>query len=218
MNSESIAYQLSYHKLEQELEALSYDIHMCDEQLSVYSTHIADMILRACMDIEAISKILCMSQQDSKHVEGHRFDSDYISSLKLQDESTLLIMAGQTIEKNELAICFPFRKNEERRRVANGPEQSNKQDYCWNNAYQNIKHNKTCALEKYGNLRNLFYTLSALFILNYHLNSQDDIPSRIFCKLGTDGTYCKPIAQSGRFQSLSGENKEYYDKMIGGSK
>lgn len=209
MNNEFMTYQLSYHKLEQELEALSYDIHICDEQLSVYSTHIADMILRACMDIEAISKILCNKKNPERHNCHSNFDHQCLQELNFYKDCTLLIMPTQSVTEKKLKIYFPFDKSD---------NDGSKNIYQWDIAYQNLKHNKTRALEKYGNLRNLFYTLSALFILNYHLNSQDDIPFRIFCKLGTNGTYCKPIAQSGRFQSLSGENKEYYDKMIGGSK
>lgn len=205
MNSESITYQLSYHKLEQELEALSYDIHLCDSQLKVYSTHIADMVLRACMDIEAVSKILCSKKNSESH-NGHRhFDYDCLKELNYRKDCTLLIMPTQGITQNSLKIHFPFDEND---------NDGSKNIYQWDIAYQNLKHNKTIGLAKYGTLENLFYALSALFTLNCHLNDSD-IPSRIFCKLSQpNGGYWRPAVRQTIAGSLSGEEEAFYRRRI----
>lgn len=205
MNNESITYQLSYHKLEQELEALSYDIHICDEQLSVYSTHIADMILRACMDIEAISKILCNEKNAETHNSHCKFDYDCLEELNFHKDCTLLIMPTQSITEKNIKIYFPFDKND---------NDGSKNIYQWDIAYQNLKHNKTTGLVSYGNIKNLFYALSALFTLNYHL-SNSDISSTIFCRLSPpDGSYWRPAAQLTRASSLLGKEKDFYKSKI----
>lgn len=205
MNSESVTYQLSYHKLEQELEALSYDIHICDSQLEVYSTHIADMILRACMDIEAISKILCNKENPERHNCHSKFDHQCLQELNFYKDCTLLIMPTQSITEKKLKIYFPFDKSD---------NDGSKNIYQWDIAYQNLKHNKTTGLTKYGNIKNLIYALSALFTLNCHL-SGSDISSTVFCRLSPpNGSYWKPATQRVRADSLSGEEKDFYKSKI----
>lgn len=48
-----------YQQLEKELVELSYNITFDKKQLTVYSTKIADMLLRTVSEIENISKELC---------------------------------------------------------------------------------------------------------------------------------------------------------------
>lgn len=205
MNSESVTYQLSYHKLEQELEALSYDIHICDEQLEVYSTHIADMILRACMDIEAISKILCNKKNPDRHNYHSKFDHQCLQELNFYKDCTLLIMPTQNVTENKLRIYFPFDKSD---------NDGSKDVYQWDIAYQNLKHNKTTGLTKYGNIKNLLYALSALFTLNCHLSDRD-ISSTVFCRLlPPNVSYWKPAMRLTRVSSLSGEEKDFYESRI----
>lgn len=190
MNSESITYQLSYHKLEQELEALSYDIHICDKQLGVYSTHIADMILRTCMDIEAIAKILHSQHEGGELDNKLRFDYDCLDKLNLQKDCTILAMPTQAVTSADIRLCFPFYKDELR------GDSSSKPNYRWNNAYQSLKHNKTVNLSKYGNIANLFYSMSALFLLN--------------CRLS------KTYVQSGAFYAIDTAEEVYTIPEIGG--
>lgn len=214
MDNEAITYQLSYHKLEQELMDLSYNVHLCNDQLGVYSTHIADMILRACMDIEATSKLICRLRDPNKHSKHHKFDYDCINALSLQKECTLLVMPAQTITKDDLRICFPFCKDVSKDRPnTTSAKQAN--DYRWNNAYQNLKHNKTESLERCASLENLLFALSAVFILNCYLSNKGDIPSDIFCKISyPNGRYCRPTIRTARICTLSGKEKDYYDNRI----
>lgn len=50
-----------YKNLEREFLKLADYIHVSDDQLSIYSMHIADLIVRCAIEIEAISKELYSS-------------------------------------------------------------------------------------------------------------------------------------------------------------
>ena len=47
-----------YKNIEREFLKIAEYINICDEQLKVYSFHIADLIIRCAIEIEAISKEL----------------------------------------------------------------------------------------------------------------------------------------------------------------
>ena len=49
-------HNLTYDKLEEEILALTYFINFTDDQLSVHSTYIADLILRISAEIETVAK------------------------------------------------------------------------------------------------------------------------------------------------------------------
>ena len=93
INDTPLLYNQSYRSLEKEVLNLSYDILFDDSQLSVYSTHIADIIISACIDIEAIVKQLCISS--SKHKSNHCFNDDCIKQIDMAKECTILIMPCQ---------------------------------------------------------------------------------------------------------------------------
>jgi hypothetical protein len=57
---------------------------------------------------------------------------------------------------------LPFVKNETR-----SSSQTGKLTYSWNNAYQNIKHDRGSSLE-FGSIKYLFNIMSALFLLNIY--------------------------------------------------
>ena len=50
-----------YKNLEEETLELTKYIQFTDDQLSVYSMHIADLLVRCAMEIEALSKELFLS-------------------------------------------------------------------------------------------------------------------------------------------------------------
>ena len=59
-----------YKNLEAELVHLSYNIHIDDNQLDVYSVKISDLILRASAEIESISKELYINNGGTKTVSA----------------------------------------------------------------------------------------------------------------------------------------------------
>ncbi len=48
----------AYKRLEKEVLALSEDVHFSDDQISVYSSKIGDLLVRTAIEVESLSKIL----------------------------------------------------------------------------------------------------------------------------------------------------------------
>ncbi len=55
-NNEQNLYWPIYKNLEKEVLKLADNIYFCDEQMDVYSPHIADLIVRCSIEIEALFK------------------------------------------------------------------------------------------------------------------------------------------------------------------
>lgn len=149
-----------YKNLEIGVINLSYSIHIDDNQLNVYSSQISDLILRASAEIESISKELYKSNGGTK-TSKIKYDSDALEHLnnlwKLDLKSVIITATNcfQTIKELK-----PFIKNETST-FHNGIT------YTWNNAYQNLKHDRANSL-RFGNIEYLFDIMSALFILNLY--------------------------------------------------
>lgn len=174
------------------------------------------------MDIESISKILHARKGEDAHSTHNFFDFCCLASLALSKDCTLLAMPTQTIKEPSLRLCFPFYKDTRRDRPGNNRVNnsnskskskknngSNDNDYRWNNAYQNLKHNKTTSLDKYGNISCLLYTMSALFLLNCRL-SNSFIQSGIFCAVDVAEQVCNIPSVGGLIRpELCDADKEY---------
>lgn len=153
-----------YKNLEAELLRLSYDIHIDDNQLNVYSLKISDLILRSSAEIESISKDLYKSN-GGKKTDNIYYDEDaikYLNGLWKLDQKVVLLSSINCFQSNR--ELKPFKKNE--RKTSNG-----KLTFSWNNAYQNLKHNRANSLQ-YGNLKYLFDILAALFVLNLYYKNE----------------------------------------------
>ncbi len=153
-----------YKNIESELNRLTFDIHIDDNQLNVYSSKITDLILRAAIEIESISKDLYLSNGGSK-TDNIKYDETAIKHLnrlwKL-DEKVVIISSLNCFQTNR--ILKPFVKNEEK-------TGSKRLTFSWNNSYQNLKHNRSSSI-KYGSLKYLFDIISALFILNIYYKNE----------------------------------------------
>lgn len=149
-----------YKNLETEFLKITYYIHIDNEQLNVYSSKIAELLLRTVVEIESISKLLYSTNGGDK-TDHIKYDEDAIKLLKqkwLLDKKTVLItLANCYITNNEL---YPFIKDTNRTGKAN-------LTYSWNNAYQNIKHDRAKYL-KDANVKNLIDGMAALFLLNLY--------------------------------------------------
>ena len=153
-----------YKSLESEVERLMYSIHIDDSQLDVYSSKISDLILRACTEIESISKDLYQINGGTKDRKKIKYDYD---ALKLLDKELLLkrkkVIISHSNYHATLKVLYPFQLNEKR-------TGTDKCTYGWNNAYQNLKHDRSQSLT-FGSVKYLFSSLSALFILNVYLKN-----------------------------------------------
>ena len=163
-----------YKNLENELIVLSNNIFFCDKQDSVYSIHISDLLIRASVEIEAISKELYkiaggnMSPVDDEGKQRDLFfDSDCIQFLDINWKITKKVV-------NVVSPNFFFEKEENL--VLRPLKDCNKQGKGrWKKAYQAVKHDRVGSIES-GNIANLIRAMAALYILNiYYRNERYDV-------------------------------------------
>jgi len=149
-----------YKSLESELIKLSYSIHFDDNHLDTYSIVCSNLILRAAAEIESLSKELYLLN-GGKPKNNLKYDFDAIKFLnkewELEYKVVLLTNSNFFFSKLEL---IPFSKKTE-------SDIHGKLTFLWNNAYQNLKHDRVNKYE-FGNIRNLIEIMSALFILNLY--------------------------------------------------
>lgn len=163
-----------YKNLENELIALSNNIYFCDQQDTVYSVHISDLLIRTSVEIEAISKELYKIAggnlsllDDNGKPRGLFFDSDCIQFLDMNWKIT-----KKTV--NVVSPNFFFEKEENR--VLHPLKDCNKQGKGrWKKAYQAVKHDRMGSLA-FGNIGNLIRAMASLYILNiYYRNESYDV-------------------------------------------
>ena len=138
--------------------------------------HIANLILRCAVEIEAISKELYadlggnMSPVDN---EGNSrdlyFDTDCIDLLdqewKICKKQVVISAPSIYLSDPSNTIITPLHKASKR-----GTSGSK-----WKQAYQNIKHDRKNSL-KMGNIGNLMHAMGSLFLLNiYYKNEEIDL-------------------------------------------
>lgn len=155
-----------YRNLESEIDQLAFAIHIDDNQLNVYSSKIIDLILRAAVETESLSKELYKTHGGVR-TGSYKFDDVAIKHLKNLwhlDKKNVLISSPHCFQTKR--ILTPFIKNEERTSSASG-----KQTYSWNNAYQNLKHDRAQSFT-YGSLKYLFDIMAALYVLNIYYRNE----------------------------------------------
>ncbi|MCL6258052.1 hypothetical protein M3O96_03070 [Aquiflexum sp. TKW24L] len=149
-----------YRSIESEIENLMFHIHVDDAHLNVYSAKISDLVMRCAVEIESISKEL-YKVNGGPQKEKLNYDEDALKFLNSKwklDEKSVIISSGNCfLTKRELK---PFQKTENR-------TNSNRPTYTWNNAYQNLKHDRVSSL-KFGSVKYLFDIAAALYVLNLY--------------------------------------------------
>ncbi len=156
-------YWSVYKNLERELIRLSELIHLNDSQLDVYSVHIAGLLIRTVVEIEALAKELyletggVMPQED----KDLYFDTDCLKRLNdLWSTSKKVVMVAHpnfNIEREENLKLTPLHKAH--KRGTSGAD--------WARNYQAVKHNRLKCLER-GNIKSFVRALAALFLLNVY--------------------------------------------------
>ena len=149
-----------FKNIESEINELMFDIHFDDDQLNVYSSKISDLILRASTEIESISKELYYVN-GGEEKKNLKYDYDclkYLNDLWKLEEKQVILSSYNSFFSNR--IIQPFKKDVE--------STFNKElTYGWNNAYQNLKHDRSKSL-KFGSVNNLLKAVSALYVLNIY--------------------------------------------------
>ena len=151
-----------YKNIERELIEISNIIHIDDNQLSVYSPKITELLIRTVIEVEAISKELYFKNGGDKANDNQLFfDTDCIDFL---DNKWLL-------SKKKVIVSAPnFYFSDEDNRVLTPLKKANKRGSSsskWLIAYQAVKHNRNNSLSK-GNLKNLIGALAGLYVLNIY--------------------------------------------------
>ena len=151
-----------YKNIERELIEISNVIHMDDNQLSIYSPKITELLIRTVVEVEAISKELYFENGGDKENDNQLFfDTDCIDFL----EKKWLLSKKKVIVSDS-----NFYFNDENNRVLTPLKKANKRGRSsskWLIAYQAVKHNRNNSLLK-GNLKNLIEALAGLYVLNIY--------------------------------------------------
>ncbi len=136
----------------------------CKTQLETFSPHIADLLIRTCVEIEAISKELYYTLGGTK-VRGAKdlfFDEDCLKliDIKCRTHNKVVIVScpAFNLTKDE-NLCFkPLREAHKR------------QGTDWERAYQALKHDRYSSLSQ-GTIKVLLRAMGALFLLNIYFKN-----------------------------------------------
>lgn len=131
----------------------------CKTQLETFSPHIADLLIRTCVEIEAISKELYHNFGGPK-ARGDKnlfFDEDCLKLIDIKcktHQKVVMVSCTSFNLKKEENLCFkPLREAHKR------------QGTDWEKAYQALKHDRYSSISR-GTVKNLLHAMGALFLLN----------------------------------------------------
>ncbi|NRB18920.1 MAG: hypothetical protein HRU33_15495 [Rhodobacteraceae bacterium] len=154
-----------YRRLEKSVDDLTHSIHICDDQLDVYSSEIADLIIRIGAEVEAISKSIYRRDFDTDMQADAKFDDvaikRFVREWKLNQKIAILSHPNCFCSDREF---LPFVKDTNRTGKQN-------KTFSWNNAYQNLKHNREKAFS-FASVRYLLSGMAALYILNLYYRDE----------------------------------------------
>lgn len=163
-----------YRNLEKETLKLSEDIFFNDEQINVYSTKIAELLIRTVVEIESLSKELYFNNGGPHKytADGKEdfifFDTDCIDFLEqkweLSKKEVLLTASNFYFQDPANKILTPLYKANKR-----GTSGSD-----WKKAYQAVKHDRSKNFKK-ASVKHLLRALAALYILNIYNKTDEEI-------------------------------------------
>lgn len=168
INKNNLFWQV-YLNLENELINLSKYIYFTDvniknnntHQLDTFSPHIADLLVRCCVEIEAISKELYFDnggtiERGSKDLFFDTNCLGLINELYKTNNIEVLVTSPHfnfTLEEN--LILKPLKNAHKRSKL------------LWAKSYQSVKHDRYNSLHL-GNVKTFIQALSALYLLNIY--------------------------------------------------
>lgn len=171
-----------YKNLEKEFLQLAEYIHFCDEQMKVYSMHIADLIVRCSIEIEALSKELYKllgGNMEPVDDQGKKrdlyFDTDCLDLLEQKwhlgkKEITVSATTFYFIEEKNRVLTPLYRAN---KRGTSGSK--------WKQAYQAVKHDRRNSLKK-ASIENLLHAMGSLYILNLYYRDERTDMGRVYLR------------------------------------
>ena len=136
----------------------------CKTQLETFSPHIADLLIRTCVEIEAISKELYHKFGGTK-ARGAKdlfFDEDCLKLIdikcKTHNKVVMVSCPAFNLTRDE-NLCFKPLKEAHKR-----------QGTDWEKAYQALKHDRYSSLSQ-GTIKKLLHAMGALFLLNIYFKN-----------------------------------------------
>lgn len=136
-------------------------VQSCNSQLETFSPYIADLLVRCCVQIEAISKELYFDNGGKKS----RGDSSILFD---EDCLKLIDIKWQTHNKIVMIVAPFFNFTKDENRILRPLKQAHKrQGTDWERAYQAVKHDRYSSLHK-GNVKAFIHALAALYLLNLY--------------------------------------------------
>lgn len=133
----------------------------CNTQLETFSPHIADLLVRCCVQSEAISKELYFDNGGTKA----RGDSSILFD---EDCLKLIDIKWQTHNKTVMVVAPFFNFVKDENRILKPLKEAHKrQGTYWEKAYQAVKHDRYSSLHK-GNVKAFIHALAALYLLNLY--------------------------------------------------
>lgn len=133
----------------------------CNTKLETFSPHIADLLVRCCVQIEAISKELYFDNGGTKA----RGDSSILFD---EDCLKLIDIKWQTHNKTVMVVAPFFNFVKDENRILKPLKEAHKrQGTYWEKAYQAVKHDRYSSLHK-GNVKAFIHALAALYLLNLY--------------------------------------------------
>ena len=133
----------------------------CNTQLETFSPHIADLLVRCCVQIESISKELYFDNGGTKA----RGDSSILFD---EDCLKLIDIKWQTHNKTVMVVAPFFNFVKDENRILKPLKEAHKrQGTYWEKAYQAVKHDRYSSLHK-GNVKAFIHALAALYLLNLY--------------------------------------------------
>ena len=181
----------------------------CDAQLETFSPHIADLIVRCCVQIEAVSKELYFELNGPKQRGDNsiRFDEDCIKEIDKKwhtnDKLVLVVAPSFNLTKENHKILRPL-KNAHRSKAT-----------CWSKAYQALKHDRYANLHM-GNVKAFFQALAALYLLNLYyrkdswITSYNDIGRGDYCMGSAIFAVMPPVANQIWYDNQPQESESPY--------
>ena len=134
----------------------------CKTQLETFSPLIADLLIRTCIEIEAISKELYYDFGGEKSRGGKDifFDEDCLKLIDIKcqthKEVVMVSCSAFNLTKDE-NVCFKPLREAHKRQGTN-----------WEKAYQAVKHDRYASISQ-GTVKNLLHAMGALYLLNIYL-------------------------------------------------
>lgn len=197
----------AYKRLEKEVLSLSEYIHFSDDQLSVYSPRISDLLVRTAIEFESLAKELYYENGGAKPEDRDLyFDTDCMGLLEskwLLSKKTIFINTPYFYFNDPANTTLtPLYNTFKRRKSASK----------WQRAYHAVKHDRIHNLKK-GNVFNLINALGALYILNIYYRDakfesvNDNNASNIDWGLGSE-VYSVKVS----FESSGASNEHIYVK------